>query len=725
MNTAGATAELGAAYQARGWRVLLYASGEKKPRYTGWPERVFTAEEIAAADGQNIGIVTGAVSGGLADVDLDCAEALTLASAFLPATEAAFGRASRPDSHRLYLPEPVPSYVKFEDTSGETLLELRTNAHQTMVPPSLHPSGERVAWSRFGEPGGVAGDALLTSCRELAAAVLLARHWPKVAGSRQDVALALAGGLLRAGWDEDRTGWFIGKVAAAAGDDEASKRATAAGYTAKRVAAGERTTGWRSLGETVGADVVRRVREWLGATGESVEGKTALSAHTALSAQWPEKLSLDAMHGITGAFVKEVEPHTEADQAALLVQFLVAAGCAIGAGPHMMVGADRHTARLFAVLVGTTSRGRKGSSEGWVRRIVADATPGWAEHVVGGLSTGEGLIWTVRDPIYEYQTPKARKGEPAGEPQLVMTDPGVDDKRLLVVESEYARLLKVAERDGNTVSPIIRQAWDSGDLRVMTRSSPAVATGAHISIIGHVTAEELRRRLTETEVANGLANRFMWVCTRRSKLLPDGGTLRPEDLLYLARDLGERLASARTIGEVHRSQAAGELWREVYPDLTREAGGLYGAVTARAEAQVLRLSLLYALLDASRTIEPQHLHAALAVWRYCDQSAHHIFGDALGDPVADEILRALAGAPQGLTRTELRDLFSRHVGAGRLTTALEYLASVGRAVCSTEPTGGRPSERWRISAPHGAESAESAESPTRDREPGDDDEEIT
>ena len=447
----------------------------------------------------------------------------------------------------------------------------------------------------------------------------------------------------------------------------------------------------------------------------------ALSAHIALSAQWPEKMSAEAMHGITGAFVHEVEPHTEADEAALLVQFLVAAGCALGAGPHMMVGADRHTARLFAVLVGTTSRGRKGSSEGWVRRIIADATPGWGEHVVGGLSTGEGLIWTVRDPIYEYQTTKARKGEPAGEPQLVMTDPGVDDKRLLIVESEYARLLKVAERDGNTVSPIIRQAWDSGDLRVMTRSSPAVATGAHISIIGHVTAEELRRRLTETEVANGLANRFMWVCTRRSKLLPDGGTLRPEDLLYLARDLGERLASARTIGEVRRSQAAGELWREAYPDLTREVGGLYGAVTARAEAQVLRLSLLYALLDASRTIEPQHLHAALAVWRYCDQSARHIFGDALGDPVADEILRALAGAAQGLTRNELRDLFSRHVGAGRLTTALEYLASVGRAICSSEPTGGRPSERWRISTPHGAVSAESAESPTRDREPGDDD----
>ncbi len=266
MNTTTTTATLGAEYRRRGWRVLLYPERQKFPPYPGWPERIFTAEEIAAADGQNIGIMTGAVSGGLADVDLDCDQALTLAGAFLPATEAVFGRASRPESHRLYLPEPVPAYAKYEDTSGETLLELRTDAHQTMVPPSLHPCGERVEWARFGEPGRVAGDALTAACRELAAAALLARHWP-AAGSRQDAALALAGGLLRTGWPEDRTAWFIGKVAAAAGDDEADKRATAAGYTAKRVAAGERTTGWRSLGEAVGADVVRRVREWLGCDG--------------------------------------------------------------------------------------------------------------------------------------------------------------------------------------------------------------------------------------------------------------------------------------------------------------------------------------------------------------------------------------------------------------------------------------------------------------------------
>ena len=261
-------AEYGAEYQRRGLRVLLYPSRRKFPAYEGWPERVFTPEEIAAADGQNVGIVTGAASGGYTDADLDCPEAVALAGAFLPGTDAVFGRQSKPRSHFEYVTDPVPAYTEFKDTDadGTVLLELRTDGHQTMVPPSVHPSGERVEWDRFGNPAHLAGDALMRACCELASAALLARHWPKAAGSRQDVALALAGRLLRAGWDEDRTGWLIGKVAAAGGDDEASKRATAAGYTAKRLAAGDNATGWRRLAELVGAEVVNRVREWLGAT---------------------------------------------------------------------------------------------------------------------------------------------------------------------------------------------------------------------------------------------------------------------------------------------------------------------------------------------------------------------------------------------------------------------------------------------------------------------------
>ena len=213
--------------------------------------------------------------------------------------------------------------------------------------------------------------------------------------------------------------------------------------------------------------------------------------------------------------------------------------------------------------------------------------------------------------------------------------------------------------------------------------------------MGHITIDELRRRLSETDVANGLGNRHLWLAVRRARLLPDGGTLRPDDLGPFAADLRRRVDAARRLGELRRSPAASELWREVYPALTREEAGMFGAIVARAEAQVLRLSLLYALLDASPTIEPVDLAAGLEVWRYAEDSARLIFGSSLGDAVADEIARALAQAPEGLTRTDLWDLLGRHVSAGRLATALGLLARLGRATATTEQTEGRPAQRWR------------------------------
>jgi hypothetical protein len=109
---------------------------------------------------------------------------------------------------------------------------------------------------------------------------------------------------------------------------------------------------------------------------------------------------------------------------------------------------------------------------------------------------------------------------------------------------------------------------------------------------------------------------------------------------------------------------------------------------------VLRFASLYALLDLSMVIKPAHLRAALALWQYAEDSARAIFGDALGDPVADEILRALRRAPDGLTRTELWSLFGRHRKVGEIDRALGVLLKYGRAHPRREETGGRPGERW-------------------------------
>ena len=118
-------------------------------------------------------------------------------------------------------------------------------------------------------------------------------------------------------------------------------------------------------------------------------------------------------------------------------------------------------------------------------------------------------------------------------------------------------------------------------------------------------------------------------------------------------------------------------------------------MVGRSEAQVVRLAALYAVLDASRHIEGEHLAAALALWDYAEASARYIFGDATGDPVADQIMDALRGAgADGMTRTEVSSLLGRHKNTERINRAFSTLLGAGRVRREKEETGGRPFERW-------------------------------
>jgi hypothetical protein len=114
----------------------------------------------------------------------------------------------------------------------------------------------------------------------------------------------------------------------------------------------------------------------------------------------------------------------------------------------------------------------------------------------------------------------------------------------------------------------------------------------------------------------------------------------------------------------------------------------------RAEAQVMRLACLYAVLDLSARIRREHLQAALALWDYAEASVYYIFGDSTGDPVADDILRALIAAPDGLTRTNISELFHRNQSSGRICQALSLLLEHGLAGVQTQKSGGKPAERW-------------------------------
>ena len=408
------------------------------------------------------------------------------------------------------------------------------------------------------------------------------------------------------------------------------------------------------------------------------------------AAPWPV-MAPEAFHGLAGEFVRMVEPHTESDPVALLLQFLAGFGNQIGRGAYARVEADTHCCNLFAVAVGESSKARKGTSWGQVKLPLITVEPDWKSRVKSGLSSGEGLIFQVRDPIMKREAKKEKSQTVYHD---VVVDPGEDDKRLLVVESEFANVLKQLAREGNILSVVMRDAWDNGDLATLIKNNPTKATGAHVSIIGHITKDELKRYLTRTEAGNGFGNRILWFCVKRSKVLPEGGRIHEVDFAPFLKRLGAVAAFAAGVGEVTRDPEARVLWAKVYPELSEGKPGMVGALTSRAEAQVLRLSMIYALLDGEKLVRVPHLLAALAVWDYCDASVRYIFGQSVGNPAADAILEALKVAPGGLTRTEINNLFGHNLAADRLQAAIGELLRLGFIRINRTPTHGRPSERF-------------------------------
>ncbi len=390
-------------------------------------------------------------------------------------------------------------------------------------------------------------------------------------------------------------------------------------------------------------------------------------------APWPV-LGDAAFHGLVRRIVSELEPHSEADPAHLLLSLLTGFGAALGRGPHALAGNAEHPARFFTVIVGKTAKSRKGTSWATVGRVLEAADSSFFRTgVLGGWGSGEAVVDAVRDPRDEE-------------------DEGVADKRILIAEGEFARFLKVASRDGSILSMTARNAWDGVRLEARSRASTTVATGHHIALLGHVTVEELRARLTETDMANGFVNRMLFVLGHNSKLLPEGGNLDDEQVERLGALVGSKLRTARHFGRLHRSEDARHRWAELYHQMAEDdPGGLLGAVTSRDQAQCLRLSVAYAALDSARLIEPVHLEAAWAVWQYCRASAAYIFGDSLGDEVADRLLRALREAgTAGLDLTAQSAVFGRNQSKDRLAGARALLERRGLAITRTEQTDGRP-----------------------------------
>lgn len=429
-----------------------------------------------------------------------------------------------------------------------------------------------------------------------------------------------------------------------------------------------------------------------------IENKASDAFHAFIASR-PE-INTAVFHGLAGEIAQDIDPFTEADPVATLSNILVIFGNYIGARAHAIVSSQKHYPRLFIVHIGPTGVGRKGLATEYPRRLIESIDPVYAKERIftAGLSTGEGLIYQVRDPRTENKIDKdfkKRTGSIKYNEEQV--DGGVTDKRLQAIESEFGSLLRKMNRQENILSGTLRSAFDSGSLANLTKSSPYTATDAHISLIGHVTPEELAKNLTDTEKANGLGNRILWLWTERSKLLPEGPNIPNELLGKHKTKLLEAIRFARNItAAVSRDREASNLWNHIYPFLSKERSGLIGSMLSRPETQVLRLSLIYALLDRSPEIRVEHVLAALGLWDYCELTVHKVFKNQIGNPDADRILEALRKNPSGLSRAEISfQLFGRHRTPAQ-NHAINLLLEEKRISLETVKTDGRSKQLYKI-----------------------------
>ncbi|OQX04828.1 MAG: hypothetical protein BWK76_28215 [Desulfobulbaceae bacterium A2] len=449
---------------------------------------------------------------------------------------------------------------------------------------------------------------------------------------------------------------------------EAGQSYTAFGLFAALEHGGDFRAAAVALGRTGYGDLAR--------TKVSGQGEDQEEIELAPLPEWPV-LPPEALRGLPGDFVHLACENSEADPAAVLLTFLPRAGVECGRGPVLHVGDTPHRLRLDVVIVGASSKARKGTSGRPVKKLFD--FEGAARSSPGPFSSGEGIIYGVRDKVEGAD----KKGE------TVILDAGVDDKRLFVLDEEFAGVLANTKREGNTLTTVLRCCWDGGNLDPLTKTTKTRATGAHVGWVSHITLHELHAKLPEAEGLNGFGNRILWCCAKRSGLQPFPQPMDAERLAGLQERLQHVLKFASTVGEVRLSPESRDLWAGLYAELSADRPGFVGIITNRAEAQVLRLALLYAVLDCKNLIEPAHLQAALAVWRYCEQSAQLIFHGRAADQTQQKILDALVAGP--MTGTELyRDVFKNHTSRERLQQALSELAAAGK-ICSDQQRGkGRP-----------------------------------
>ncbi|MBL4778886.1 MAG: DUF3987 domain-containing protein [Ralstonia sp.] len=383
------------------------------------------------------------------------------------------------------------------------------------------------------------------------------------------------------------------------------------------------------------------------------------------------------LYGLIGDVARAGSDGTETNAHAIAANFMAYLSCAVGRGVYLPIGNTRHHARLFCLHIGRSGRGRKGDAVSLVLRI--DAALRTIDDAVapqvhrGGLSTREGLAALIHDGY--------RQGR--------QDVPAIEDKRLWVVESEFANVLHQGRRDGNTLSAALRDCWDGVDLKPATKSNRLYASDPHVCLSGAISPGELTGLMSTRELTNGFANRFLMIWAERSRMLPFPKETPQAVIEHLARRTLEVLTFVHADQHDGREHLRMELspqaqWR--YAQLYRGElhdgidDGAIGSLLERRAPMLLRLAMLMALTDLQTRIDVPHIDAAMAWIRHATASVRFVFVSSAEEAklvqvqeLSNRVLAFLHERGQA-TRSQISaECFRGKVPKARLDASLEHL----------------------------------------------------
>ncbi|MGD0962202.1 MAG: DUF3987 domain-containing protein, partial [Methylomonas sp.] len=379
----------------------------------------------------------------------------------------------------------------------------------------------------------------------------------------------------------------------------------------------------------------------------------------------------ECLYGLVGEVARTGSTETETNPYAIAANFMAYLSCAIGRGPYLPIGNTWHHTRLFVLHIGRSGRGRKGDALSLVIRVAHSVQKMHAEFAPqihrGGLSSREGLVAMIHDGYQQV--------------------PAIVDKRLWVVESEFANILHHGRGRGNTLSAALRDCWDGICLKPATKSNRLYASRPHVCLSGAITPKELTSLMTSRELTNGLANRFLMIWAERSKIVAFPKATPQTTVETLAHRVHQVLQFVQAGNpddqlQMAISPQAQRLYAQLYhSELNNdEAGERITTLVERRAPMLLRMAMLFALTDLQLYIEVVHIEAAMAWIRYASESTKYVFISASDEvklmqvqQIAQRIVTFLEQREQATRREITVDCFQGHESKPNIDAAIEKL----------------------------------------------------